>query len=115
MSTDIEPYFPEIKKGNNKRPPYSEIVKCLNSLGYIIQINEDEYWELKNYNKIPAICPHNHGVRYISIATLKKGGTCCKECGRLKAKKTYLEKTGYEHQAKNPKVQEKIKQTYENY
>ena len=126
------PYFPEAKNG--KRFPYNEVVKCLDSLGYEIQVTEEEYLKLKKPIKIPALCPPKHKVVKVTIGELKLGKTCCTECGKTKAKNTYkaktgydfpgqnpealakrkqtlIETTGYDHPLKNPEVQEKIRQT----
>ena len=63
---------------------YSEVVKYLESLGYEIEITEEEYYELENIKKVPATCPEKHGICNVNIHHLKKGKTCCVECGKIK-------------------------------
>ncbi len=105
------PYFPEIKVGNNKRIPYSETVKCLESLGYVIQVNEEQYLALPTPLRVPAMCPGKHGIAKVTLDRLKKGISCCFACGRVNARKTLLEKTGFDHSFKNPVSREKAKKT----
>ena len=107
---DTLPYFPVKIRGEDI--PYSEIVKCLVSFGFIIQIDETEYLLLKNPNKIPAMCPLKHGIVNVSIDDLKRGSSCCQKCGIEKMKKTNMIKTGYEFPAQNPDTKEKTKVTY---
>ena len=104
------PYFPPDSCKKNRRYPYVEVVKCLESLGYIIQVTEEEYNKLKNSTKIPALCPLNHGLTHVSIRNLKLGQTCCKQCGREKAKKTNLIVYGAENPFASEEIKEKIKQ-----
>ena len=68
---------------------YEEVRNYLIYLGYEIKVNEEEYYKLKNIQKIPAICPLKHGLKNIAIARLKKGDTCCIECGKEKSKKIW--------------------------
>lgn len=105
-----KPYFPAKTPG--KRPPYSEMVKCLESFGFIVQITEEEYMKLKSPIKIPALCPLNHGLVYVSISDLKRGSSCCQKCGFERMKKTNVSKTGHEFPAQNPDTKEKTKVTY---
>ncbi len=102
-------YFPPVTR---KMPLYSEVVKCFESLGYVIQINEEEYLKLKDTKSIPAMCPLKHGIVKVNICQLKQGAGFCMQCGYEKRKRTNLEKTGYENPAQNPEVQEKMKTTY---
>ena len=44
------PYFPTTK-AKNRRYSYFDVVKCLESLGYIIQVTEKEYDKLKSVKK----------------------------------------------------------------
>ena len=106
-----EPYFPPTKIGNNKRHPYSEIVKCFNSLGYVIQVDEKEYLALPTPLLIPAMCPGKHGIVNVRLTALRNGGSCCMQCGRVNASKTLLDKTGFDNALKNPETREKCKQT----
>jgi hypothetical protein len=105
------PYFPEIRRG--KRPLYSEVVKCLESFGFVIQITEEEYNNLKSITKIPALCPANHGLTNVDIGELKRGSSCCRKCGHEKMKKTNVDKTGFAFPVQNPDTQQKMIQTYE--
>ena len=105
------PYFPPDSCKKNRRYPYAEVVKCLESLGYIIQVTEEEYNKLKNSTKIPALCPLNHGLTHVSIRNLKLGQTCCKLCGFEKGKKTNLAIRGVENPFASQEVKEKIRQT----
>ena len=106
------PYFP-VSTGRNKRPPYSEIVKCLESFGFVIQISEEEYNKLPNISKIPALCPANHGLTNVNIGELKRGSSCCRKCGHEKMKKTNIEKTGFAFPIQKPDTQQKMVKTYE--
>lgn len=106
------PYFP-VSAARNKRPPFSEIVKCLESFGFVIQITEDDYNKLKSITKIPALCPGNHGLTNVDIRELKRGSSCCRKCGHEKMKKTNIEKTGFAFPIQNPDTQQKMMQTYE--
>ena len=102
-------YYPETRKKG--KFIYEEVVKYLIYLGYEIKINEEEYYQLENNKKIPAICPLKHGIRNIYLNSLKKGGSCCRECGQEKYKKTCLEKYGSENPMQNKDIREKVKKT----
>ena len=107
----VVPYFPKKEKG--KRPPFSELVKCLESLGYVIQTTEEEYSKMKGAVKVQAICPLKHGVVTVCLSDLRKGGSCCRKCGNEKRKKTNIEKTGFVCALQNPAVREKASQQYQ--
>ncbi len=102
-------FFPETRI--KRRFVYNEVEKYLTYLGYEIKVNEEEYYQLENIHKIPAICSLKHGLRYIDLNRLKKGYPCCKECGQEKRKQTCLEKYGVEHPMKIKEIREKHKQT----
>ena len=103
------PYFPTTKIG--RRYVYPEVVKCLESLGYIIQITEKEYYAMTRSTSIPALCPGNHGVCYVCIRELKKGSSCCRKCGLEKSYKTNVEKYGSKCPMQNKEIQARIKET----
>ena len=111
-TTERTPYFP-VSTAKNKRPPYSEIVKCLESFGFVIQITEEEYNNLKDITKIPALCPGDHGLTNVNIGELRRGSSCCRKCGFEKMKKTNIEKTGFAYPIQNPDTQQKMIQTYQ--
>ena len=102
-----EPYFPI---GTNKRTLYSEIVKCLASLGYKIQVSEEEY-KTTDTARIPALCPKNHGLTHVNIWRLRNGDSCCKKCGEEKVKATNLRIRGVENPLSDPLVRKKMRET----
>ncbi len=65
---------------------------------------------IDSYTKIKIICPL-HGEFYQYPLDHVKGHDGCKECSKIKACKTNLEKYGCENPFQNEQVKEKIKQT----
>ena len=89
---------------------YSEVIKLFEAKGYKIQITEEQY-KITKTEKIPSLCPGNHGLIFVNLAELKRGGSCCKECGKEKSKQTFMKNYGVDNPNKNPEVREKTKRT----
>ena len=104
------PYFPP-KVNSGKRYAYNEVDKCLTSLGYVLQITEIEYNNLKITTKLPALCPGKHRICTVSINELRNGNTCCRDCGNTKRAETNMKKFGTKTPLQNEVIKEKIKQS----
>ncbi len=100
------PYFPQIRNGY--KTPYSEVVRCLNSLGYTCLIEEKDYRGIKK--GVKSLCPKKHECN-VKLRQLQKGHTCCRICGREKARKTNMERYGVANPMQSDAVKAKARQT----
>ncbi len=92
------------KKSGRGITPYSEVVEYLESINYKIMITESEYNGVKY--PIPVLCSRNHPVK-VRIYALKKGSTCCHECGLIKKRETCMKRYGATHHMKNKEIKQK--------
>lgn len=101
------PFYPKRFTGG-KMVPFSDVLKCLDSLGYKCLIEEKDY---KGVDKrIPAICPNNHECT-VHIGSLRKGSSCCRKCGVLRRRETSIKTYGVDHPMKSKKIKEKGNKT----
>ena len=107
-------YFPVNKIRG--RHVYAEAVRYLEHLGYKIQCTEKEYYALKTSKKVPALCPNDHGLRYVCLADIRRGISGCMECGIMKGQATCMKrygvKCGYQQQNYSAKIKENNMKKY---